>query len=244
MSKNNKYVLAVDLGQAQDFSGAALLEQTEDQGANIVNLKRFPIGTSYVDIVDWCENILQEPPLCGEHEPMAERYGGMATQEPHRLAWQVRPSPLVIDATGVGAPVVDMFRRRKIYPVAVWLTSGSNVNYDEDMKRYLVPKSEVICRLQVGVQNGKILVADELQFAEAFKRELQSMRYKITDSKNITFEHRSKDDGAHADLVLAACLGNWWLYGTKPAPTKKTVNLPPSLDRFRPGYGMHYRNRM
>ena len=84
------YILGLDLGQTTDYSALAVLERPVESPSKEViyalrHLQRFPLGTPYTTIVPGVARIAAKPPLRG--------------------------SPLVVDQTGVGRPVVDMLRR-------------------------------------------------------------------------------------------------------------------------------------
>lgn len=60
------FLVGVDLGQAQDYTAFAMIEQDEGTPARyaIRHLHRFPIGTPYPAIVDEVRRTLHRPP-CG-----------------------------------------------------------------------------------------------------------------------------------------------------------------------------------
>src|SRR5476651_1156240 len=98
------FFIGLDLGQTQDNTALAILERTEktfeivypDKPARIEkkwnfgcrDLKRWPLGTSYPAIVDDVAELVKKPPLGNAH--------------------------LVIDGTGVGRPVTDMFAKARL----------------------------------------------------------------------------------------------------------------------------------
>ena len=107
------YFLGLDLGQAADWSALAVLERSRAQQGQHAwqfgcrGLKRWPLGTSYPAIVDDVAELVDKPPLRYAH--------------------------LVIDGTGVGRPVVDMFAKAmlpvKLAPVLI--TAGSKETFDD-----------------------------------------------------------------------------------------------------------------
>ncbi len=95
-----KFFVGLDLGQAQDYTALIIIERIElDPNERkskppphrrsfeyrLRHLRRFPLGTPYPQIVD--------------------RVG--ALMEEDKLADKAR---LIVDGTGVGVPVVEMFR--------------------------------------------------------------------------------------------------------------------------------------
>src|SRR5690606_9358153 len=78
----------LDLGQMQDFTALVVVERTraadDPHRYDVRHLHRWPLGTSYTRIADDVRGWFAGDPLKG--------------------------STLVVDATGVGAAVVDSFR--------------------------------------------------------------------------------------------------------------------------------------
>lgn len=176
------YVTGLDLGQKRDFSAIALLEIAErthdrrdavtwehvrDTRARIVYLERVELGTPYPDVVAHVTELMSDARL--------------------------KDSTLVVDATGVGAPVVDMLRRAdlpcRLMPVTI--TGGE---HDAAVRGgYHVPKRELLTGLQVLVQSGGLQIPRKLMLADALIQEMVGMK-----------------EGSRDDLVLAISLAWWW----------------------------------
>src|SRR4051794_17471212 len=107
------YYTGLDLGQAQDPTALAVLEKTPlkppDPSGRLLftyacrHLQRWPLGTSYPEVVAAVGKMFSQPPLKG--------------------------SVLVVDGTGVGRAVVDMFRQARLVRNlhAVTITGGHTV---------------------------------------------------------------------------------------------------------------------
>ena len=87
------------------------------------------------------------------------------------------PADLVVDATGVGRPVVDMIRDQDLGVVAVTITGGRTVRQDGDAWR--VPKTELVRALAVAVENGRLKIAQRLALASALTGELRAFERTI-----------------------------------------------------------------
>lgn len=176
------YIMGLDLGQANDYTALAVVEgqkeqKENNQNYNIRHLQRFELGTPYPAIVDRVADIKNRLP----------------------------GSRLVLDFTGVGRPVFDMFRKVGLKPVGVSIHGGDNVN--REGSAYKVPKRDLVGVLQVLFQGGRLKVASELPEAGTFISELLNFKVKISQSGNDSYSHR---EGEHDDLVLAAALACWW----------------------------------
>ncbi len=125
--------------------------------------------------------------------------GGMRVRE-------VRHPSLVVDQTGVGRPVVDLFRQARLRLIPVTITGGEKQSRGED--GYHVPKRNLVSALQIAFQAGKLRIAKDLVEAETLVKELLNFRAKINSSGRDTYE--AWREGMHDDLVLAVSLACWW----------------------------------
>ncbi len=178
-----KYTLGLDLGQTKDYTALVILErhgEAEQAVFHARHLQRFPLGTSYPAIVAAVAGMLAQAPL---------------SSGTPRLA---------VDETGVGAPVVDLFRQARLNAVLhpIHITGGSTVNRDRGVE--YVPKRNLVSVVQVALQTDKLKIAEALPEAGTLVRELQDFQVKITEAANDTYG--AWREGAHDDLVLAVAL--------------------------------------
>jgi hypothetical protein len=194
--------IGLDLGQAKDFSALAIIEsvravtgggdKSEITNLNCTHLQRWQLRTSYPAIVADVVKMINglKPYQSPDNKPV-----------------------LAVDATGCGAPVVDLFKREQINAELrpIQIVGGSNVSEEFGMTR--VPKRDLVSVVQVGLQNKTLKIAEQLPEAETLIRELQNFTVKITDAANDTYG--AWREGTHDDLVLAVALALW------------TANKPP-----------------
>lgn len=187
--KRPAYFVGLDLGQSQDFSALAVIErsgETKDTYQFVCNhLQRWKLRTPYPQIVaDTVEMMNSKPLQSGRQSPM-----------------------LAVDATGVGAPVVDLFKRAKhnSYLEPIQITGGSEVTQDGGVTR--VPKRNLVSTVQVYLQSGRLKIAGKLFEAETLARELQNFQVKINDNAHDSYG--AWREGTHDDLVLAVSLALW-----------------------------------
>ncbi len=176
------FILGLDLGQSHDYTALAILERRDGGAYEIRHLHRFPLGTSYPAIVDHVADLLRRPPLRGY-------------------------MPVVVDATGVGAPVVDLLRRCGLAPEMVEIHGGAGVSRGDDGS-YRVPKRDLASVVAVLLQGGRLRVAAALHEAQTLVAELLAFRAKVTIAGHDTFEALRERD--HDDLVLAVALACWY----------------------------------
>ena len=181
---NPWHVVGLDLGQSADYSALAILESTAGPSPRhaVTHLHCWPLGTRYTQVVDDVRKLCSAPPLS---------------------------SPaLVVDGTGVGAAVCDLFHQAdlpgRVLPVVI--TAGNRASADES-GRLLVPKKELVSVLQVLLQSRRLVIARGLPLAETLGRELANFRVKVSASGNEGFEAWRERD--HDDIVLAVGLAAW-----------------------------------
>jgi hypothetical protein len=203
-------VLGLDLGQANDRSALAVAEVdalADPRPVAVVGLKRWDTGTSYVTVADEVEALLVRKVQEGE---AGQRDG-----------WH--GPTLVIDASGVGRPVVDVFRDRELPAEvrAVVITAGLAESFVDGY--YHVAKAVLISRVQVLLQRRALRFAAGLPLTPVLVREFENYRVKVTPAANETFSAR---EGEHDDLLLAVALCCWqsarW---ERPAEAFKPVTL-------------------
>jgi hypothetical protein len=170
------FVAGVDLGQAKDPTAEAVIELAAP-ALHLRHLQRLPLGMPYPEV--------------------ATRIGATMKALPS-------PGELVVDATGVGRPVLDMLRDAGLDPVAVCITGGRAVTFDGDMWR--VPKRILVQALVTAFEGGWLKVARGLSHAKALTRELHSFERRV----NARGHDAYNGVGEHDDLVIATALATWW----------------------------------
>jgi hypothetical protein len=188
----SEYTIGLDLGQKQDHTAVSILEWAETGEAlrdaatyewkrervmRLVHLERIGLGTAYPGIVGRMNEILKMPRLSG--------------------------CTLVVDATGVGLPVIDLLRAARlncrILPVTITGGAGESAH----ASGYSVPKRDLITGLQVLFESGKFEMPDTPTTGDLIQ-ELAGMRAKPSR----TGAWRS--EGSPDDLVLSLALAWWW----------------------------------
>lgn len=195
-----KFHLGLDLGQARDFSALAILERESERISSVRHLQRFPLGAAYAEIVDRTRGTLSRPHLRG---------------------W----SPLAVDATGVGRPVMDLFTARPVGCRATAITIHAGDEVGVGSNRFSVPKRDLVALLQVQLQRGRLKVASSLSAADLLMREMSDFRSSISETGHDSYGVWRT--GGHDDLVLAVALALW--HGNRVA---RLPDSPPVSDLF------------
>jgi hypothetical protein len=137
-------------------------------------LERIALGTSY--------------PAIAQH--VRRLYSGLPSS-----------TEVVLDATGLGGPVFEIFVGIGISPIGIMITAGTAQS--EDKKFLHVPKMLLISRLQALLHEGRLKIQKSLPEAAVLMGELLDYRIQYTAAGHLTFNAR---EGRHDDLVLALAI--------------------------------------
>jgi hypothetical protein len=175
------FYLGLDLGQRRDPAAIAVVEKRGVM--RVRHLERVRLGTPYPGVVERVRAITRHRELVGN-------------------------CALAVDATGVGAPVVDMLRAARLGCdiAAVTITGGERQHQNGSM-RVSVPKRDLIAVVQVLLEREELKVARGLRELGALMRELTDVR----STAGIGGRVRLGADGCgeHDDLVIALALACW-----------------------------------
>jgi hypothetical protein len=189
------FYVGLDLGQSADYTALAVVEDTSTE-LHLRHLERYPLRTGYNVIADSVARLVRDPLLSQKRRP-----------------------ELIVDETGVGKAVVDMFRERRLHFRPVTITGGDVARegaIKERGRSYRVPKRDLVGALEVPFHNGTLKVAGDLELWPTLRQELLTFRRKVSlATGHASFEHWRESD--HDDLVLAAAMAVW--SARRPQPT-------------------------
>jgi hypothetical protein len=205
------FAVGIDVGQAHDPTAICIASKIVTTTFNpmfapynpfprpryeVSHLERLRLGMPYPQQVDRLEALLGRSPLD-----------------------RLRPRVLV-DYTGVGRPVFDMFAGRAGLRRAqgVVITGGRETS--STRAGWSVHKGELVSKLQALLHAGDLRIAASLPDAAVLARELQDFRVRFTENGNATFNAR---EGAHDDLVLALALAVFGLSRPEPVTDVEVI---------------------
>jgi hypothetical protein len=195
-----KYALSADLGQSTDPTAIAVIEhchafrewerggrdQFEDT-FDVRHLQRLPLGLSYPAVVQEVAMLAARKPIAGNCE-------------------------LIIDETGVGRAVADIFDTTALRPTRVTITAGLEQAFVSGS--WHVAKQILISTLDARLHTGELRFAKELLEAGTMAEELKDFRRHVSAAGRYSYEARV---GRHDDLVLAVSIALWCCVG-RPVP--------------------------
>ena len=189
-----RFYIGVDLGQAQDHTAIAVIERAE-----VISSERDPLTWSFRTNTLFHVRHAQRIPLGSPYPEVVEHVQRLASREPLKGHVQV-----IVDATGVGAPVVDLLRRGGLgCPVVPVLITSGDIE-SSDGVRYRVPKRDLLAGLQVAFQKRRLGLSAEMPAVPLIVEELRGMRVRMSEDG-----HERISGRRHDDLVLALSLA-WW----------------------------------
>ena len=190
-----RFYIGLDLGQRRDYTAIAVVQRLERprpygepefEALLVRHAERLPLGTRYPAVVERVRGLTHLPELSGRCE-------------------------LVVDATGVGAPVVDLLRAERLGSAlaAVTITSGERESSRQSAGcvEYNVPKKDLVGCLQLAIEKREIRIGNDAPWTTALLEELMDMRK--TTRENGRERMGAEGAGQHDDLVMALALACW-----------------------------------
>lgn len=178
----SKVFLGLDLAKAPDYTAVALLEQADPNN---------PSGSYHV-------LNLRRFPLGSSYTKNVARVVKML----HHRDWT-----LVADATGVGVAVFDMMETAGLRPVPITIHGGATITRVGN--GFHVPKRELVDKMVVFMESGRLYFNENLPEVPAMIKELQAFKYKI-DINTGHDTYGSWREGSHDDLILAVSMALWY----------------------------------
>lgn len=231
------YYIGLDLGQAQDYTALAVLEQQLWTGPEVdwVDFGVFfpegvepggwvspsSVGPLYAERILAVNAHYGKGPLAAnsplfvrhlERFPLGTKYGEIVASVRGLLSSEpfrrrIQRTSLLADKTGVGAAVVDSFYEQGVFPIPISIHGGSTVT--EEVRGFRVPKRDLVASVQTLLQNSRLKIAPGMGLAPVLKRELLNFRVRINPATaHDSYEHWREAD--HDDLVLAVALACWY----------------------------------
>lgn len=190
------FFAGIDVGQVNDWTAISVIERIRavprpdvhrtvveearqearatPTRLDLVHLQRIPLGTYYPKQVEIIANLLQQPILSGVTSYM--------------------------DITGVGRGPFDMLKAAKVRNLHGVMITGSRGEAKQQPYGWSVGKAELVNRVQIEMQTGRLGFAQELELADTLERELMEFRVQINSHGNQEFKAR---EGQNDDLVLS-----------------------------------------
>jgi hypothetical protein len=205
------YILAVDLGQSADYTGIVAIQRTAYAGAGAAEGPSATAGpvSGEPPPADYVVRLLERPALKTPYPAIVRRLRELLAKPPLDPA----RTPVVYDATGVGAAVGDLLAEAVARPVGITISGGDRAHGGG--RAWSVPKRDLTGVLLRLFQTGRLRIAERLRLAPVLVSELDNFKMKVNLATGRD-SYAAWREGQHDDLVLACALGCWW--GELPRP--------------------------
>lgn len=221
MSGYPHFIIGASLGTGMQPTAIAVLEQevlksrdwpVETGALRLRYLDRLALDVTYPQIVAEIAGMLEAPEIkdqeqCGE-------------------------SDVVLDLTGCGHAVVELFERDRIEPMRVWIVGAGRQEEQVSHGTWHIPKVELIGVLRVLYEAGRLKMAKDLPLVQTLLDELRA--FKMKPPRIDPNDPESWREGQFDDLIFAVALTVWRASRHVPYPREDDPEFP---DRGPPGGG-------
>jgi len=215
----HEYILTADIAKKRDFFALMLFHDNAQLIPGNQTLVTSDRVIHYYDI-----ELIEKYQGLG-YEEMADRTATLMQNPKLRMN-----TDLIVDGTGVGDAVVELMRKRGLYPMPIIFSGGEkpNIHYAQFgqvfknntslyearvVESISVPKKDLVDAGKVMIQQGRVRVAPG-RWNEDFKTQLYKFKGKVNENTgNRKFEAETEQD--HDDLVVVFLLGAWWIFNRK-----------------------------
>ncbi|WP_321476838.1 hypothetical protein [uncultured Paludibaculum sp.] len=191
----------LDLGQRRDPAALAILQRIHEPTGEwnrvtwepewellfrLRHVERFPLGTPYITIVSKVRHLIRD---CT---------GTILGGWPVAVGHPVNPrKTLVVDASGVGAPIVELFHRCDLDATLIPVTIIGNGSAHSDAgSGYVVPRRDLVSNLRILLERGLLKIPTRLHDHDALRKEV--------------LELQDRSGTRRDDMAIALALASWW----------------------------------
>jgi hypothetical protein len=179
-----RYVIGIDFGLTKNYTALAMLECVQrpaDHSAStnqnpiayhVGHLKRFALGTDTPEIIGFVSDLMMRKPYTGQ-------------------------TGLIVDASGIGLPIVNEMRRYGLNPVPVTITASGPLTLTR------VAKRDLMSALRLRFERGQVSIPASIKLLDQLVEEFNHFAVEVSQKGNPIF---SSPAGAHSDLIMALAL--------------------------------------
>jgi hypothetical protein len=228
------HCVGVDLGNLNDFTSITVLEvqrgyeilQIVPYNAARQEISRKPYLNFIVRIVHRPKLNIGYEKIVDQVEAIVEDLYGVQAKWAYEENNSFRRPIVVFDRTGLGNPVCEAARKRKILQSAIGISITGGNTASMTGRDWTAPKAFMLGELRLAMSQKRLQVAQGFRDREVLQEELQNFQARISPSGRASFEAAS--DG-HDDTVLSLALA-------VTAAKAQFANLASTVP-FAPGVG-------
>lgn len=154
-------------------------------------------------------------------------------------------SVLLVDGTGVGEAVYDLYEDAALDPLKIIFGSGESVSVQRQRDKgnwstsrfgsisaYVVPKVDLVGSLQVYVQQGKLRQAEGLAFMADVENQYRNFVGRINE-KTKYVKYGNSSDEIHDDWVVADAMCTWYTQHTRGMVRSRPYEMARNRDYYQ-----------
>lgn len=149
----------------------------------VLALHRYPRGTSYTEIVESIRQRLRRPEFFGK-------------------------TRLILDRTGVGRPVFDLFQDVGADPIGITFSGGNEPTRQDG--GWVVPKADLVGALQATMGTERTKVAGLIPEWHILREEMQNLEVRMTPGGHAQFASDWRRKDSHDDLLFSLAIALWY----------------------------------
>jgi hypothetical protein len=141
---------------------------------------------------------------------------------------RLREADLLVDATGVGAAICDLFDTMQLKPIRITLTAGHEATRHAP-DRYSVPKIDLVASIQARLATGELVLEQKLALLPLLMEELKN--FELLSRSDASHPKFGASKG-HDDLPMALGLCTWWTTSGQKLKPGGTVGVQPLIGLY------------
>lgn len=212
----SQYTVSVDIAKRRDFFAIQVYRDTPELIKGDVNANAPDRIFHYQDLVY-------------QFKAQDMRYQDFATHLVRLLSDKKlqNNNDLIVDGTGVGVAVVDIFRDKGLTPIPIVATSGGEAHpvfadagnifgSGEKLRgmrtvsEWHIPKTELVQAGQVAMEQHRFRPAPNIRHLDDFRDQLMNFKGKFNEKTQYT-KYNAEDDEVHDDFITCFLMAMWWV---------------------------------
>lgn len=211
------FIMSVDLGTMSDYTAISIIQESFHRRNDRTPMD-FAEGMPGTITLERSYDLrfLEQPKLRTPYEEIVQRvYDLIMSPE---LKDRV---DLVVDATGLGRPVIEMMRSKGLNPIPITITVGQDITEDRE-GGYHVGKYDLVSALQAWWAMGRLRMSSKIPLMPKLLTELEGFVPKRSSKGHVTYE--AIKDSLHDDLVISLAMAVWYAQFSRPWQHKYNMN--------------------